>query len=325
MDIDLSVGTGSRQDLILSFDPENMSGTCSGDTAYLRVQAHLKRGDTWNKKPLRGSMPILLAIHGHLGNGVAYDGTGATLEPITYLPLDLTHEENLQRLVNLAFVCTRRYIQHFEEERALRNQSRKMTFELKLWGTVARVAPRYDSLETAEIQQIEPIPYGMPKETRIEVVAFEPVNLRNSGCQINVSLSHWDEMLPGLGYPNRRFVELPALTVQSMPDELRDAAEHVNTAHQLFLQEKYRAAVQHCRQARDALLTPNRRRWCQDNLGGVMGTEKAEMVDAAIFALTHLEHPASHGDNQVEVDRDAAEYVIGTMTLILHYIERKLQ
>jgi hypothetical protein len=110
-----------------------------------------------------------------------------------------------------------------------------------------------------------------------------------------------------------------------MPTELQAAADHVNMAHQLFLQEEYREAVQRCRQARDALLTPDKKTWCQEHLRGVMGQEKAQMIDEAIQALVRLGSPASHGDNQVEVDRDAAEYVIGTMTLILHYIDRKFR
>lgn len=325
LDIEFSVGSGNRQDLILSLEPENISGTCSGDIAYLRVYAYLKRTDAWNKPPLRGSKPIILALHGHLGSGVAYDGTGATLEPIADLPLDLTSEEYPQQSVNLVFVCSQRYIQHLEEERALRNQSRKMTFELKLWGTAALVTPKYESLEMAKTQPMEPLPYGMPRDTPIEVVAFEPVRLRHSGCKINIALSDWDAMLTGLGYPNRRSIELPALNVQQMPEELRAAADHVNAAHQFFLQEKYSAAVQRCRQARDALLVPNKKTWCQEHLGGFMGTEKAAMIDEAIAALNRLGNPASHGDSPVEIDRDAAEYVVGTMTLILHYIDRKLR
>lgn len=322
MDISLFVVGDNKQAFILALEPEDISGTCTGDMAYLRFQANIKRGAAWSDRKLQGSLPILLELHGTLGIGT--DGSGATLAPSNSLPLDLTGLENYPQGFHLAFICSRRYIQHLEEERARSIQARRMIFTFSLWGTVALVIPRHDALETAETQPIEPPLFGMPRETRFNVVGFKPIH-NNRNEQLSVSLSHWDEMLPGLGYPNRRFIELPALEIQSMPEELREAATHINTAHTLFLQEKYRAAVQQCRQARDALLVPNKKNWCQEHLTGVMGTEKALMIDEAIQALTRLGHPASHGDNEVEVDRDAAEYVIGTMTLILHYIECKLR
>ncbi len=53
------------------------------------------------------------------------------------------------------------------------------------------------------------------------------------------------------------------------------------------------------------------------------------MIDESLRALNNLEHAASHGTPssvpQVEIDRDVVSYVIGSMTLVLDYIGRKLK
>lgn len=51
----------------------------------------------------------------------------------------------------------------------------------------------------------------------------------------------------------RRYIELPTLTAQEDAEELRRAIEHLNEAHILFAQDRYREAVQRCRQARACL------------------------------------------------------------------------
>jgi hypothetical protein len=328
VDIAASVANSNRRDFMLTFSPEEFAGTCTGDTGYLRVSATLKRGDTWNERPLIGSLPLVLELHGHLGPEQGYNGTGAMLEPISEVPIDLTSEKNYAQMINLVFVGARRLFQQWEEERAKNSQARKMILKLRLWGTVALVAPKYEPMETAETQPIESTPFaiGRPKDPRIEVVGLKMLRLENNnGERIEISLSHWEDILPGLGYPQRASFELPALDARNLPEEVRAAAEHVHAAQQFFQQEKYGAAVQRCRQARDALLVPNKKTWCQEHLGHVMGMEKALMLDEAISALNRLGNPASHGDSPVEIDRAAAEYVIGTLTLILHYIDRKLQ
>ena len=48
------------------------------------------------------------------------------------------------------------------------------------------------------------------------------------------------------------------------------------------------------------------------------------MINESIKALNHMGNEASHGAG-IEVDRDVANYVIGSMTLILDYIGRKLR
>ena len=64
--------------------------------------------------------------------------------------------------------------------------------------------------------------------------------------------------------------------------------------------------------------------WAERVLAPKILTEKAAMINEGIKALNNLGHKASHGDG-VEVDRDTASYVIGSLTLILDYIGRKLR
>ena len=148
------------------------------------------------------------------------------------------------------------------------------------------------------------------------------------GNDINISHSHWADMLSGIGYPQRRTIELPILTPQEGLEPLEAAIRHVNEAHALFAQERYREAVQRCRQARDSLVTDPKPTWAARFLSPIIGTEKANLMDESIRALNHLGHAASHGTPsapQVEIDRDVASYVIASMTLVLDYIGRKLK
>jgi hypothetical protein len=98
----------------------------------------------------------------------------------------------------------------------------------------------------------------------------------------------------------------------------------LNEAHILFAQERHREAVQRCRQARDVLLGEDKPTWAERVLAPIILAEKAAMIDESIKALNRMGNVASHGAG-IEVDRDSANYVIGSLTLILDYIGRKLR
>ncbi len=144
------------------------------------------------------------------------------------------------------------------------------------------------------------------------------------GPGVSISRSHWSDMLSSIEYPQRRYIELPILKPQEGAEELNGAIEHLNAAHTLFAQDRYREAVQRCRQARDKLVIEPRPTWAERFLAPIIGTEKAATIDESIRALNHMGHVASHGAG-IEVDRDTANYVIGSLTLILDYICRKLR
>jgi len=131
-------------------------------------------------------------------------------------------------------------------------------------------------------------------------------------------------MLSSIGYPKRRYIELPTLAPQEGTEELHKAIEHLDVAHTLFAQDRYREAVQRCRQARDVLLGEDKPTWAERVLAPIILAEKAAMIDESILALNKMGNVASHGAG-IEVDRDTANYVIGSLTLILDYIGRKLR
>jgi hypothetical protein len=83
----------------------------------------------------------------------------------------------------------------------------------------------------------------------------------------------------------------------------------LNEAHILFAQDRYREAVQRCRQVRDVLLGEDKPTWAERVLAPIILAEKAAMIDESIKALNRMGNVASHGAG-IEVDRDSANYVI---------------
>lgn len=68
----------------------------------------------------------------------------------------------------------------------------------------------------------------------------------------------------------------------------------------------------------------NKTTWAERVLAPIILDEKAAMINDSIKALNNLGLAASHGTG-IEVDRDTASYVIGSLTLILDYIGRKMR
>ena len=146
----------------------------------------------------------------------------------------------------------------------------------------------------------------------------------NPGEVVRISKSHWVDMLSTIEYPQKRFVELPTIKAQEETKPLNAAIEELNQANTLFAQDRYREAVQRCRQARDKLLGDDKPTWSDRFLFPIIGAEKAAMIYENLKALNHMGHAASHGGN-LEIDREVASYVISSLTLILDYIGRKMR
>lgn len=298
----------------LTFDPEAMSLQCIGNMAAIMVQAQMERKPTfWNRQQFWGLHPLLFPLHGILYGSSLFrgnQGIGASLVSMENFPLAFPDENS--QLLNLSFHCSRSYLQHIEEQRASNPRS-NLTLNVSLWTTMSLVP-------TALMTSEDTVPVQSSYQGRL-------LHVQNrQGGFVSISLSHWTEMLSSIGYPQRRYIELPTLVPQEGAEELHRAIEHVNEAHTLFAQDRYREAVQRCRQARDALLGEHMPTWAATFLVPVIGAEKAAMIDESIKALNHMGHAASHGRNtEMEIDRDVANYVIGSLTLILDYIGRKLR
>ena len=314
MDIFFDVQGGSSMSpaFVLTFDPEGMSLQCIGDMVSLSIQANLRRHPSfWSREPFSGFSPVLFEFHGVMYGKSLFQGNqglGASLAPLPDFPLAIADDNSA--LLNLSFHCTRAYLERVEEQRATTPRS-ALQLGAAFW-TVMNLVPATTTSQGATQNQ------GRIKHLQ-----------SRQGSDISVSCSHWADMLAGIGYPQRRTIELPALTPQEGIEPLEAAIRHVNEAHALFAQERYREAVQRIRQARDSLIAEPRPTWAARFLAPIIGTEKAAMVDESVRALNHLGNAASHGTPpsvpEVEVDRDVASYVIGSMTLVLDYIGRKLK
>ncbi len=287
----------------LSISSDQMEAGHAGDQAFLKLWAKIKRTNEWNVSR-QGAIPTLQYLNGCLFLGYDYRSASAWLLPIEDLPLTFP-DGGTEILVDLAFRFPRSFAQYVEEERAKMQSRAPLTLNIRLWGTISTVVP------DAHDVQIERVNTGQ-RQTYNQTV--------------RIAFSDWlDVLLPQLGYPQRRLVELPALDLSTIPQDLQAAAVQLQQAYSLFAHENYREAAQCCRQVRDALLFPNIKTWCDANLGPVIGAEKAKMVDDMIKALTHLGNAASHASTTIEIDRDAAELAIFTLTLVLNYIDKKLR
>jgi hypothetical protein len=314
MDIwfDAQGGSSAPPAFVLTFDPEGMSLQCIGDMVSLSVQAHLRRQPSfWGKEPFLGFSPVLVVFHGVLYGKPFFQGNqglGASLAPLPEFPLAILNDESA--LLNLSFHCTRAYLERVEEQRAT-NPGMALQLGAAFWAVMS-VVPATKANQGASQNQ-----GGM-------------IHLQSrQGSDINISRSHWTDMLSAIGYPQRRTIELPVLVPQEGVEVLQEAIKHVNEAHTLFAQERYREAVQRCRQARDSLVSEPRPTWARRFLAPIIGDEKAAMIDEGLRALNRMGNAASHGtppsEPQPEIDRDVASYVIASMTLTLDYISRKLK
>lgn len=228
--------------------------------------------------------------------------------PPDRLPLNIPKVGDTLTL-QLPFTCSRRYIEYLEDERATQ-PGRDLTLAVRLWGVVAVMQGQ------AEVEG----------DTTAAPVRFENVE-STSPETLRIPRSDWiDQLLPALGYRKTILIELPLAGRPEVPEDLRDAILHLDEARVLRNHESYRKAVHTCRQAIDALLGEGKGKvtWCQTHLVPVIGPEKATMVDDSLRALRPLLTDASHGNNTVEIDRDAADYVIESLALALNYIARKL-
>jgi hypothetical protein len=290
--------------LLLVFEREYIGASQVGGMACLTIQGNLGLGDQW-KVPEGQASPVLLSLHGVMHDEAGNFNIGADLLPPNGLPLSLVGKQ----LFNLAYRLPLSYVQHLENRRATQGVGSDFTLFVRLWGTVLGAGL---SNPTAKLPSIVGI------ETEV------------NGYRLRFPESDWIRHINGMGFPSKRTVDVPTLDASQMPEEVKEAIRHVNEALNLFVSNRYREAVQRCRQARDALIGTDRDRvtWCIDHLGGPLGEQKALMIDDSLKALNRLGNLASHAGragDQIEIDRDTAEYVIGQFTYILNYIGRKLR
>lgn len=312
MDILFDAQLGSSADppaFSLTFDPETMSLYSIGDMAAIMVQAQMaRRSAFWNRRSFQGLYPILSTLHGILYGSSLFQGNqgiAASLAPSDTFPLTFTNENS--EILNLSFHCSRSYLQRIEEQRA---SNSNLTLGISVWTAMSLVP-------SDPITSEDTIPTRSSYQDKL-------IHIVSRGQTVSISRSHWSDMLSSIGYPQRRYIELPTLKPQEGAEQIHKAIEHLNVANMLFAQERYREAVQRCRQARDALLGVDKPTWAERVLIPIILDAKAAMINENIKALNNLGNEASHGEG-IEIDRDTASYVIGSLTLILDYIGRKMR
>ncbi len=306
MYFDAQTGANEPPAFTLTFDPEALMLQSVVDLVSFNVQATMQRVPTfWSKAERQHISPTLLTLGGVLSSPAMSQGNqglGASLVSADSFPLTFASESG--QFLTLSFHCTRSYLQYIEEQRSA-SPGPTASLVVSLWATMA--LPSVQSKE-------EP--------ARMQLVRLQS---RQVGAYLNISRSHWADMLLSIGYPQRRSIELPILvTLKEDSAELKSSIAHLNEAHALFAQDRYREAVQRCRQARDALLGEDKKTWSEMVLSPIIGVEKAAMINEGVKALNNVGNVASHGAN-IEIDREVAEYVLGSMALILRYLARKFR
>jgi len=292
----------------LTIDRDWPQASYHGDVVSLTFQATIERMGFWDTQ-LGGASPLLLSLHGALYRDQTWRNVGAMLLPLEGLPLPVPTLGD-KRQVRLAFACSRRYIEHLEDERAAQPDP-DLALSMRLWGSVALMRGQADEGEDAAASA--PISFESVEATPVEM--------------LRIPRSDWiDRLLPALGYRKTVLLELPLAGRSEVPEDLRDAIRHLDEAHVLRNHESYQKAIQECRRATDALLGsgPEKKAWCQTHLAPLIGAEKAKMVDDSLWALRPLLNATSHGYAPVEVDRDAADYAIESLTVAFNDIARKL-
>lgn len=329
------VGSPELGHLEIDCKPERMTIFTWGDLIAIQIPgtiAYVPRND----KSISPFFPQVLELHGSLFLGQhSTADLGAALAPAR---LPSFRQPNSKADIALIFRCDRRYLQDVEDQRAA-NPGSQITLGMSIEGMAAIVAPvssatrrpltepqpTYQATDTDDDLRIgDSLPVVVGRLARVGIV--------NGWHTIEVSRSRWADELLKAGYPQRRVVEVPRIETEASLKEVRLAAEHLQSAHRAYLGDKFREAVQLCRQARDALIpgdNPTQREsWALDHFEPALGKQKALMVYHSVDALRQLGNAASHGEERnvaIEIDRDAAEYVIGHLTLILRYLDQKLR
>lgn len=299
--IPMNIANFQDVNLELEFDTEDIIARNGIDRPVLVINANLKPSPHTNQQ-LVASQPRLLDLHGALYIGNIYQDVGAQLRPSVYDQVVLGQYTLRMPLV---FELTRGFLQYLEQERVKAQPNADMTLALTLWGTVTMTSTASNTPGATIFGNITTVTY--PNAT------------------FRIARSDWlERILPGLGYDEILLVELPLPKHPTAPEEIKEAVQLLSRARQHLNAEKYREAVQSCRQAKDALIKRNPN-GIKSLLEPLLGNTKATMSDDALLAFAKVYTAASHPRTQpsaekVEINRDDATFVVNSLTLILEYV-----
>ncbi len=308
--IPMSIANVGNNILELEFETDHITPSKGPDRSLLSIHAEIKT-TAGASQQLIAAKPQLVVLDGLLFVGNQYSDVGAPLRPGRYDEYGFTWLGQVSGVpVNLTFEVSLGYLHYLEQERLKTQPSPGMTLKLKLWGYVAMLSTASGSA-------------GSMVMSSIYTSAHDDATFR-------IARSDWlDRILPGLGYDQTLLIEIPLPQHDPAPVELKDAVQLLSQARQHIKGEKYREAVQNCRQAKDALLKRNPN-GLMSLLEPLVGPTKAAMADNALVAFQTIYKAASHPptlpkDERVEVSRDDAEFVVNSLAFILDYVARVLR
>lgn len=296
--------------LDLEFESEDIAGCWVADRGILTINATIKCAPSTYSQ-VQAAKARLFDLGGVLYAENDYTDPGAPLRAFRLDQPGIPYLGQMAFQFPLRFELTRAYLQHLEEYRLNSSVSpgANMQLKLKLWGTVTIASTAGDNAGAAVFGSISTSGYPETK--------------------FRIPRSDWlDRVLPSLGYDQTLLVEIPRPRHPTAPDELKEASQYLQLAQQHLRDEKYREAVQNCRQAKDALLKRN-----ADGLKNLLapwvGETKAATADSALGAFNRLytaaSHPKTRADQErVEFTRDDAAFAVNSLAFILDYIARVL-
>lgn len=302
MEFMLSSEPMSGTTFVLTIENENIGVKNSEGNYSFNIPLKLKRSTAWDN---RQNYPVLLSLHATVW------GNMPSL-PIERVPADFDNSSSLQYL-NTEFPLTNRALQIFESKRLPGNPA---ILPVAFFGTMVLL--------------------GEPDEAEVGN-GWSSYRKVTGSAQVTIQESQWIRILKEFGYPYRRIIDVPAFEdVQHLHNDIQEAVTFYNQALDLFVQGRYRPAIQLCRQAKEVLIQKNPQ-LLLDMLIPILGVTKAKMIDDGLRSLADTLEGASHPHGgashphanpkkeYVEIDREAAEYVLGQFAFILHYIDTKLR
>lgn len=294
----------------MTLEPQNIYGFYDGDVRYLNVQAYLKR-ELHKDEPQQELYPVMLNLHGKLYRMNNSQEHGATLLPISDVPISVL--PSIPQLVNLSFTISLGYLRILEEHRASL-LIKDMMLQMQLWGVTAMIKPQAETPNVPHYQQYR----------SGEVVRFEKISTEISDPLIKIERSAWvDRILPGLGYHHSVLIELPLVRTPPVPGAYQKAAEALDMSRKAFEQEDYRGAVKYGREVLEHLGNSDSDKsistFCKEHLEPVVGETKSQAIDGSLNVLRRVTSASSHA-NRFVADKTIAAYVIETLALNLRYI-----
>jgi HEPN domain-containing protein len=298
---------GSSNTLDMSIELESITGNHTADRVTLVIPTLIKPVPE-TMQQLKWNEPTLFEVHGLLYAAKQPADPGVPLLP--FQPNPPTQAQNLQYAFSLplVFELTHAYVRYLEDFRRQTQPNANMMLKVQLWGKIMRTSKDGNGNSVREFSYFTTS--GYPE------------------TPIRIPRSDWlDTILPSLGYDKILLVEVPLPQHPTASEELKEAIQYLEQARDSLKHEKYKPAVQHCRQAKEVLIKRSGGA-LKDLLVPLIGNTKTKAVDDTLLAFKDLYEASSHAprpnEERVEFTRDDAAFAVNSLTFILDYLSHVL-